>query len=336
MKETSNNKVMKAEASSSSRTDQLKRLKELYTNVTVSTKVAFNREFEKLKTQQQKELQLCCNKVSQLKSQIYKTDREHNKGVAKLTNDNNKLTTKVAIMKCMNLDIAEQQSTELKTAIKTTVRVENRKERENQSIKEQQDRSMINKIRAVSVEQQCNIASLTKKVINAKRRSINLMKECQSQQLKATNTMNSMMATMHDNEVLHNRVIDLEADVEEGYKMLDLLKAAIPIPIIEKERKGKKWTPLLAPIYIYIYIYIYKLITEMLVNDTPPSTINDNIITHVKFFSPTIIIKELPSIWTIWGTRTVLLIVVEELLAAYCLGRSNKWQQLFTDATSRQ
>ena len=73
---------------------------------------------------------------------------------------------------------------------------------------------------------------------------------------------------------------------------------------------------------------------EQIINGTSTSSINGNIITHVRTFSLGTVIKELLSIWTLCRTRTVLLIVVQTL-AAYCLGRSKKWQQLFTDGTSR-
>lgn len=136
------------------------------------------------------------------------------------------------------------------------------------------------------------------------------------------------MTTMNDNKVLHIRVIDLKVEVQEGNKLLHLSNAAISFPIIEKERKGRKGRPRWP-------LYIYELIMEMLVKGTPPSSINGNIVAHVRSFCPTIIIKELPSIWTIRRTRTVLLIVVEAI-AAYRLGRSKKWQQLFTDATTRR
>ena len=58
------------------------------------------------------------------------------------------------------------------------------------------------------------------------------------------------------------------------------------------------------------------------------------VIAHVKAIAPTITINKLPSIWTIRGTRTVILIITEAL-AAYRLGKSKRWQQLFTDATTR-
>ena len=113
MEETANNKVMKAEASVLSVMDQIKRLKGRYTDVSASTKVVFNREIDKLKTKQQKELQLCRIEVSQIESQIFKADRKHSKEVVNLTIDNNELTTKLATTKRTNLEIANQQSTKL-------------------------------------------------------------------------------------------------------------------------------------------------------------------------------------------------------------------------------
>ena len=97
---------------------------------------------------------------------------------------------------------------------------------------------------------------------------------------------------------------------------------------LKKERKGKKGRPRWP-------LYMYNLIMKMLVNSTPPFTVNDNILAHVTKFSPTTTIKELPSIWTIQRTHTVGLIIVE-VLAACRLGKSNKWQQLFTDTTTRR
>lgn len=72
---------------------------------------------------------------------------------------------------------------------------------------------------------------------------------------------------------------------------------------------------------------------EQLVNGAPPTSINSNIIVMVKAFSPTIKIKGLPSISTIWWARTVLLVIVQTL-AAYCIAKADKWEQLFTDGTS--
>ena len=78
-----------------------------------------------------------------------------------------------------------------------------------------------------------------------------------------------------------------------------------------------------------------ELILEHLVNGTPPSSINANIMARVKKFSPSTKIKELPIICKIRQARTVLL-GVYQTLAACCLSLADKWEQLFTDDTSRQ
>ena len=63
------------------------------------------------------------------------------------------MITKVKLMKPSNLDIVDQKLTKLKTAVKTAVRIRRRKKRENQATKEQQDQPLINKTKAVCVEQ---------------------------------------------------------------------------------------------------------------------------------------------------------------------------------------
>ena len=68
---------------------------------------------------------------------------------------------------------------------------------------------------------------------------------------------------------------------------------------------------------------------------TPPSSVNANIMTMIKTFSPSTVIQELPSIWTIRRARTVLLVIVQTL-AAYRIAKADKWEQLFTDGTSRR
>ena len=72
---------------------------------------------------------------------------------------------------------------------------------------------------------------------------------------------------------------------------------------------------------------------EQLIHATTPSSVNANIVAMLKTFSPSIEIKELPSIWTICRARTVLLVIVQ-VLATYRIGKANKWVQLFTDGTS--
>ena len=116
--------------------DQIKTLKEQYTEVSASTKQIFNREKDKLTTIHQKELQLYHNEVSQLKSQIFKADKNHSKEVLKLTMDKKELTKKPATTKCTNLEIDNQQSTINQIKNKSNNCIQRRKnERKNESVK---------------------------------------------------------------------------------------------------------------------------------------------------------------------------------------------------------
>ena len=82
-------------------------------------------------------------------------------------------------------------------------------------------------------------------------------------------------------------------------------------------------------------LIVWELILEQLVNGTPPTSINSNIVMFIQRFLPKTVIKEQPSIWTIRRGRTVLLVVVQTL-AAYRLAKAKRWGQLFTDGTGRR
>ena len=116
--------------------------------------------------------------------------------------------------------------------------------------------------------------------------------------------------------------------IDEQKKSFSQSKQAIRIKTIGRvceHNRGQPTWPL----------YMYKLIIEQLVNGTPPSSINGNIILLVNTFAPRTVVSELQSICTIQRTRIILLIVVQSL-AAYRLARCEKCQQLFTDGTNRR
>lgn len=123
-------------------------------------------------------------------------------------------------------------------------------------------------------------------------------------------------------------VLELEEQLDNSALSLSIANAAVPIKTIAKSRDGwggtSSWP-----------LYVWELIIEQLVNGTPPTAINSNIVTMIKTFSPTTTISELPSIWTIRRARTVLLVVVQTL-ATYRIAKADKWEQLFTDGTSRR
>ena len=81
--------------------------------------------------------------------------------------------------------------------------------------------------------------------------------------------------------------------------------------------------------------FMWEIMMEQLVNGTPPTAVNKNILTHVHHFSPECQVLELPSVWTIRRARSMLLVIVQTL-SAYRLGVAKKWGQLLTDGTSRR
>lgn len=121
---------------------------------------------------------------------------------------------------------------------------------------------------------------------------------------------------------------DLDSLLQETSFCLSVADEAVPVKEISKTRDGRGGTSSCP-------LYIWELIIEQLVNGTPPTSVNSNIVAMVKLFSPTTKIKELPSIWTIRRARTVLLVLVQTL-ATYRIAKADKWEQLFTDGTSRR
>ena len=119
-----------------------------------------------------------------------------------------------------------------------------------------------------------------------------------------------------ENNELKHEVAELQIQKDDAMKLS--VKEDTNIKIIGKVREGNRGRPSWP-------LFMYELIMEQLVNGTPPSAISDNILSFVSTFLPNTVVKELPSIWTVCWTRTILLIVVEAL-AAYQLGKSKHWK----------
>jgi hypothetical protein len=126
----------------------------------------------------------------------------------------------------------------------------------------------------------------------------------------------------------NNQLVELEDELDRKNNQFQELEKAVPIKVFCKIRDGQRgatsWPH-----------FVWELILEQLVNGTPPSSVNSNIISFLRCFSPTTVIKELPSIWTIRRGRTVLLVVVETL-ATYRLAKAKRWGQMFTDGSGRR
>ena len=98
---------------------------------------------------------------------------------------------------------------------------------------------------------------------------------------------------------------ELKQEIQECEIQLDAANAAVPVKEICKVSdgsRGRSWP-----------LFIWELIIEQIVNGTPPSSVNSNIVSMLQTFSPSTKISELPSIWTIRHARTVLLVIVQTL-----------------------
>jgi len=116
---------------------------------------------------------------------------------------------------------------------------------------------------------------------------------------------------LNESAILLNAYSELQGQYKDQKKQLSTLR---PIPFIGKvQEKGKKGAPSWP-------LFVWELLLEQLVNGTLPTAVNANIWSIVERVSPGTEIRQLPSIWTVQRTRTVLLTVVQAL-AAYRLTR---------------
>ncbi len=155
------------------------------------------------------------------------------------------------------------------------------------------------------------------------KRSDDVNKYCQSLEMRINELENTLR---HEN----NRRLELELELDEKESIIAGLVESSPISFVGKvPRKNRSGASSSWP------LFMWELMIEQIVNGTPPTSVNANIISSIKCFSPNTKIKEMPSIWTIRRARTVLLVIVQTL-AAYRLARAKSWGQLHTDGTSRR
>ena len=147
-------------------------------------------------------------------------------------------------------------------------------------------------------KQQERITELLTRALTAEREGRQSAREASTSSQRAddirvvNNSYKEQIDTLQSqNNTFNSAIVELQDLLADSDRKLAAADAAVPIKVIEKEasKRGRSSWPL----------YIWDLILEQLVNGTPPSSVNANIVSHVKKFSPTTIIKELPSIWTI-------------------------------------
>ena len=191
--------------------------------------------------------------------------------------------------------------------------------------------------------QRTNVEALTSRVSDLSARSATSDLKRKSAERQAIRSSRRSDDVMEYTKALENQIRELEADAKQRVQHqmelemqlmekedeLQALQLASPIKVFGKNRGNRKGG---ASSWL---LFVWELILEQLVNGTPPTSVNSNIVSFIQRFSPQTIIKELPSIWTIRRGRTVLLVIVQTL-AAYRLARAKKWGQLHTDGTGRR
>jgi hypothetical protein len=104
-----------------------------------------------------------------------------------------------------------------------------------------------------------------------------------------------------------SQLMELEEELDKKNDELHELDKSISIKVFGKVRGGQRGATSLP-------LLVWELIMEQLVNGTPPTSVNANILSFVRCFSPMTIIKKQPSIWAIRHRQTVHLVVVETLV----------------------
>ena len=291
--------------------------------------------------------------ISQLTSAAFKKSRKGDKRALELTDALHQQELKAA--KC-NLLLKEEHAQvvvglveevdaavrmkdvsiqNIEVTIKNAVKTAKNEERTFYATKLREQKKQSAKLITIIDTQKNLTAALTQSTISAQRHSERTTREANVSARRSrdvTEAVEKYKAGLEEAlskvKSLENTVEELQAMLEESGKQLQSAQSKVPITVMKKERIGKRgatrWPA-----------FIWESIMEQLVNGTPPSSVNSNIITFVATMAPHIEIKELPSLWTIRRARTVLLVVVQTL-AAYRLAKADRWGQIFSDETERR
>ena len=229
----------------------------------------------------------------------------------------------------------EEKDKAVSIAVKDAVKAAKAEERQHFSKVVEKEKKQNLTLKGVLDKQKLLVTNLLNRSVFAERDAQRAHREAQQSARRSKDVQkvvesyeSELKELKQENSTYRNAIAEMDLLVEESARKLEKLELSVPIKEIKKIRTGRggssSWP-----------LYIWDLILEQLVNGTPPSSVSANIHAHVKKFSPSTKITELPSIWTIRRVRSVLLIVCQTL-AAYRLAKAGKWAQIFTDATSRR
>ena len=128
----------------------------------------------------------------------------------------------------------------------------------------------------------------------------------------------------------YNKVLDKFLTMKEEECQTPCVVGGSKIFQFKKERKigqrggSSKWP-----------IPVVQIVIEQSVNGSPPTSIRCNIVSFAALAIPNSNITELPGLSFIRECR-VAINIIGETLTAYRLAKATKWEQVFTDGTSRR
>jgi hypothetical protein len=152
--------------------------------------------------------------------------------------------------------------------------------------------------------QKAKVEALTSRVSDLSARSATSDLKCKNAERQAVRSSRRSDDVMEYTKALENEIRELEADVKQRVQHqmelemqlmekdneLQALQLSSPIKIFGKIRGNRKGGASSWP------LFVWELILEQLVNGTPPTSVNSNIVSFIQRFSPQTSIKELPSI----------------------------------------
>ena len=182
--------------------DKQKQLKEQYTTTAAAKQKAFNKETTRLKESHKQELLSVRRELPQLQSAIFKSDRKYDKTITLQNTTIATLNLKLNTLKAENNNTVSDVSKKVATAVKIAVKEARLKEITHQL----KDRGLLKEsLGNKCVEQQCKVASLQMKLIQAERNAHNSSKKATTQQSNSLDIVKNMNITLANNKELEER-----------------------------------------------------------------------------------------------------------------------------------
>eukprot|EP00585_Thalassiosira_rotula_P015661 CAMPEP_0196174914 /NCGR_PEP_ID=MMETSP0911-20130528/7734_1 /TAXON_ID=49265 /ORGANISM="Thalassiosira rotula, Strain GSO102" /LENGTH=258 /DNA_ID=CAMNT_0041442377 /DNA_START=97 /DNA_END=874 /DNA_ORIENTATION=- len=216
-----------------------------------------------------------------------KSSREHNKEVAQLQptvylHSSDARKVKVALQGQLKEAVAQKEDAyaEKDRTLREAVRKTKAEERQHCATVVEGEKAKTATLHSC-LDDACKVTtSLLNRSVTAEREAMRCSREAlpSAKQLRdvmedAGSYQDHLKEMEQENGALKGALGQLQSLVDDYEKKLERAEAAVPFKVIKKRRDGKSGCPRWG-------IEIWELILEQLMNGTPPSSVNGNIIAH--------------------------------------------------------